>query len=73
MVCKNRCDRYKATQCGFKNQRYVLGQKRCNTCQVFVIWDGVYCPCCGYKLRAKPRRKETKERMRKMKALEIVE
>lgn len=54
MACKNICVRYKAIKT--KNgSRYISGQKRCQVCDIFMRWDGLYCPCCGFKLRVKPR------------------
>jgi predicted amidophosphoribosyltransferase len=50
MVCKGICTRHKAPG------RYTRGQKRCGHCNLFIKWDGVWCPCCGYKLRSRPRR-----------------
>lgn len=35
--------------------RYASGQKRCQICEIFMHVDGIWCPCCGYKLRTKPR------------------
>ena len=37
------------------DQRYANGQKRCNVCEIFVDWDGFYCPCCRMLLRSRPR------------------
>ena len=31
-------------------------------CEVFIKWEGVWCPCCGSKLRTKP--KNTVDRRR---------
>ena len=54
MVCKGICVRHKATK-PVGTGRYSTGQKRCQVCEIFVNWDGVFCPCCGYRLRTKPR------------------
>ena len=51
--CDQTCLKYKATFDG-KN-RYAQGQKRCMICALFIWWDGLWCPCCGYRLRTKPR------------------
>jgi len=42
--------------------RYSAGQKRCNRCDVFIQWEGIFCPCCGYRLRLKPRNGKNKEK-----------
>jgi len=61
MVCKGICCRYKA-KCNFKRFRYNNGQKRCNVCELFIIWDGKYCPCCGMCLRTRPKFSKNKQR-----------
>ena len=38
--------------------RYLTGQKRCQGCQIFIHWQGTWCPCCGYRLRTKLRNKK---------------
>ena len=53
MGCRGICDRH-----GVKQQigcrRYEVGQKRCQICSRYVIMDGLYCYCCGQRLRLKP-------------------
>jgi hypothetical protein len=44
---------------------YLRGQKRCQVCQVFIHWQGSYCPCCGYKLRVNPRNSKFKLTLRR--------
>lgn len=63
MVCKNICIRYKAERP--KNlPRYILGQKRCQVCDIFITWDGHNCPCCSFRLRVRPRGKKTRKQYR---------
>ena len=47
MVCKGICHRYKAKWMT-QTARYGNGQKRCNICELFMSWDGSFCPCCGH-------------------------
>lgn len=54
MTCKGLCTRYRNTV-PFYEGRYRKGQRRCQHCAEFIVWDGLYCPCCGYRLRLKPR------------------
>jgi len=54
MTCKGLCLRHRAIKPAGKG-RYILGQKRCQVCSIFIIWEGFFCPCCGYRLRTKPR------------------
>lgn len=63
MTCKNICLRHKAQKpVGFG--RYFTGQKRCQICEIFIIWPGLWCPCCGYRLRTKPRNLKYKAKLR---------
>ncbi|QMU54697.1 MAG: hypothetical protein GKS07_07325 [Nitrosopumilus sp.] len=41
----------------------MLGNKRCMTCELFVKWEGLWCPCCGGRLRAKPRNSKLRKRL----------
>ena len=54
--CKNTCHALKggvlyganSPNCG----PYDQGFKRCVICG-YIKWDGIYCPCCRYKLKTK--------------------
>ncbi len=67
--CKGVCIRYKAKKP--KEGRYASGQKRCNLCNVFMNWAGFACPCCGAKLRLRPRNSFYKERLKEKTALMV--
>jgi len=64
--CSNVCARYKATK-PVNIGRYAIGQKRCNSCNVFLNWDGMWCPCCNERLRLAPRGSKYKEKFLKAK------
>ena len=55
MTCKGTCTKYKAGKPHLPDTRYGNGQKRCNSCNLFINWGGKHCPCCGTHLRTKPR------------------
>jgi hypothetical protein len=63
MVCKGICLRHKAMKPAGTG-RYSSGQKRCQVCEIFLTWDGVWCPCCGYRLRTRPRNSKFKAELR---------
>ena len=63
MTCKGICIRHKA-QKPIGVGRYSMGQKRCQICEIFIKWDGLWCPCCGYRLRTKPRNLKYKAKLR---------
>lgn len=60
LLCKWNCLKYKATKPGGK-ARYSNGQSRCTTCMIFIIWEGVFCPCCGARLKKTPTKKRLKK------------
>ena len=61
LSCKGICHRYKTNKVNGTG-RYCIGQKRCNSCGMFMMWDGVFCPCCGGRLRFKPRNGKHKQK-----------
>ena len=69
MVCKGICVRHKAMK-PIGTGRYSMGQKRCQVCEIFLEWDGLWCPCCGYRLRTRPRNSKFKAELRAKKNIE---
>ena len=69
MVCKGICARHKALK-PVGIGRYSAGQKRCQICEIFLKWDGLWCPCCGYRLRTRPRNLKFKTELRARKEIE---
>jgi hypothetical protein len=69
MTCKGICIRHKALR-PVTAGRYSTGQKRCQVCEIFLGWDGLWCPCCGYRLRTRPRNMKFKAEMRARKNIE---
>ena len=62
--CKDLCSKYKHISEGRGNTgRYTNGAKRCTTCQIYLVWEGLRCPCCGQQLRTKPRKPEYKKNL----------
>lgn len=49
--CKGICNKFKATHPGSNQGRYDAGQKRCQQCGKYINYEGIFCPCCGYRLR----------------------
>lgn len=62
MTCKGICIRHKA-QTPLGSGRYIMGQKRCQVCDIFMKWEAIWCPCCGFKLRTRPRNSLFKKRL----------
>ena len=50
MDCSNRCLQHK------KSRGYDTPDSRyCPKCAAFMSWQGMFCPCCGTRLKTKPR------------------
>ena len=64
MTCKGICVRHKAPRPTSSGNRYCAGQKRCQVCEIFLKWDGLWCPCCGYRLRMRPRNLNPRAKVR---------
>ena len=61
MTCDEICKRYKAIR-GTRDSHYELGYKYCEGCEILIEWDGLWCPCCGFRIRSK--RKTSKNRVK---------
>lgn len=61
--CNEICEKYKAVVTP-DGKRYADGQKRCKSCELFIMWDGIFCPCCGHKLRTMPQNTLNREKVR---------
>ena len=55
MPCKGICVKYKATRPKRNASRYASGQKRCQVCDIFIDYPSLFCPCCRYRMRTRPR------------------
>jgi hypothetical protein len=67
--CKKICLQYAAKK-PTNSGRYNAGQKRCQICEIYMTVEGtldekgIYCKCCHYRVRGKPRNKMYKEILR---------
>ena len=65
MACNGICVRHKALKpANAAAGRYITGQKRCQICALFLNWESIWCPCCGYRLRTKPRNMKYKAKLK---------
>lgn len=73
MVCKGECEirGMKAPKPRGKG-RYASGQKRCQTCSIFIQTIAIWCPCCGTRLRGNPRNIKYKAQLREEKRKETI-
>jgi len=57
--CRGMCYEYKNLVVPRNGTYYYKWENaRCSICVIYVKWDGIYCPCCGYRLRRRPRGSE---------------
>lgn len=61
MKCNDICQNYKAKK-PKQGGRYEDGQKRCNSCNIYIKYDGLFCPCCNLRLRMSSRYTKFKEK-----------
>ncbi len=66
MSCKGICIQYKALK-PMKGGRYDNGQSRCDICDIWMLLDGVRCPCCNQVVRTHSRSQHSKRRLKKIK------
>ena len=68
-TCKRICLEYTAKKPSNMG-RYDAGQKRCQICEIFITDEGtvdeqgLWCKCCNYRVRGKPRNRIYKEKLR---------
>ena len=56
-ICDGVCQKFK------KSRRFdTTFSKYCQNCNMFIEYEGHYCPCCSLKLRHNPRNTHTEER-----------
>jgi|TARA_R110000787_G_scaffold70884_3_gene157748 hypothetical protein len=40
------------------------GYRRCSVCEIFLKYDGIYCPCCSNRMRVTPNNNKARQRVR---------
>ena len=56
MACKGKCNSMKAgVGSRIDGSIYASGLKRCNVCDCYFKVESIWCPCCGWRLRLKPK------------------
>lgn len=67
MVCKGICEKYKIPKPPANNNgSYEMGNRRCTTCELYIKWDGIYCPCCKAQLRNKPHNSRSRKKLQEI-------
>jgi len=62
MVCKGYCLKLDVAKASLG--RYALGYNYCSVCEIYLMWEGYFCPCCGFRLRTMPRKEKYKAKVR---------
>lgn len=70
MACQGICIRYKADKIA-GHGHYIVNHKRCQVCEIFINWEGLWCPCCNFRLRTLPRNASYKEKYKIKKGANI--
>jgi len=67
LSCNQICSKYAVKKLAAKyGGLYEAGHKRCTSCEIYLIWNDVHCPCCGCILRAKPRNAKARSKLVKL-------
>lgn len=53
LICNGVCKKYKGKKL-FQQSWYFNGNKRCSNCAIFLMCEGIRCPCCNSQLKTKP-------------------
>ena len=53
--CRGIHGRYQVKLSRLYGSPYDRGFKKCGHCDVFIRYEGVFCPCCGSRLRDRPK------------------
>lgn len=66
-ICKGVCTNFE-----YETKKTVRGKlredyRRCSICCVFLKYEGIYCPCCGVRLKHSPRNNCSRKRYYKTK------
>ncbi|MEO9362368.1 MAG: hypothetical protein ABI348_00570 [Nitrososphaera sp.] len=66
MYCKGMCVRIgeKMRRIGKEKSPYMMGQKRCTTCEIYITTDGRRCPCCNLMLKTGPTDRRLRDKLR---------
>lgn len=66
-TCKMQCVRLQSFKL-INGTRYSENQKRCRICDIQLICDGVFCPCCGCRtsIAARQRTKKAREMLKRI-------
>ena len=72
MTCRNLCERlYSKIIVGkskYQEGRNIVDDVRFISCMI--LYDGLFCPCCGMRLRLSPVNKRDRNRLREIHGLE---
>jgi len=49
--CRKICGKFKGSG------KFRKGNKRCIICEIYLKFEGFYCPCCGHRLQSRPKNK----------------
>jgi rRNA maturation endonuclease Nob1 len=67
MTCKQICKHSE-----YEAKKYIRGAQRdsyrkCGGCSIFIKYEGVYCPCCGIRMKHSPVNNKSRKLFREQK------
>ena len=67
MVCKGICSNPIYEKKKSVRGAYKLDYKRCTQCDIFIKWDGIFCPCCNNRMKHSPKKSSARQAYREYK------
>jgi len=55
--CKGSCKKFESTFAPHRGITYYVNQENCycSICEIYLNYKGSHCPCCGTRLRRRPK------------------
>ena len=47
--------------------------KRCTICELYIEWKGLYCPCCGVRLKHSPSNNKARKAYRERQSIKNID
>jgi hypothetical protein len=48
------------------------GYRRCSNCEVFLKYQGVYCPCCSNRMKVTPNNNKARQKVREERLINTI-
>ena len=63
MGCKDQCTKPEYEPKKLVKFLETSPYKKCTTCCIYIKWEGLYCPCCSYRLSKRAKNSVMRKRL----------